>query len=50
VRVLAAHGFRLLDIAEPQWPVGHDRVWGGWSEARGVLTPGTAIYSAVVAG
>ena len=46
VRLLAEHGFRLLDIAEPQWPEGHDRVWGGWSEARGVLTPGTAIYVA----
>ena len=49
VRILAGHGFRLLDIAEPQWPEGHDRVWGGWSEARGVLTPGTAIYVAEAA-
>jgi SAM-dependent methyltransferase len=50
VRLLAAHDFQLLDIAEPQWPEGHDRVWGGWSEVRGVLTPGTAIYVAIATG
>lgn len=49
VRLLATHGFRLLDIAEPQWPEGHDRVWGGWSETRGRITPGTAIYVAEAA-
>jgi ubiquinone/menaquinone biosynthesis C-methylase UbiE len=46
VRLLADQGFRLLDIAEPEWPEGHERIWGGWSHIRGVLTPGTAIYVA----
>lgn len=46
VRLLAAHGFRLVDLVEPQWPADHDRVWGGWSRTRGLLTPGTAIYVA----
>jgi len=49
VRILAACGFVLKDIAEPQWPEGHERVWGGWSHVRGVLTPGTAIYVADLA-
>ena len=46
VRLLSGHGFVLLDLLEPEWPEGHDRVWGGWSAARGRLTPGTAIYAA----
>lgn len=46
VRVLAQHGFVLRDIAEPEWPEDHDRVWGGWSRTRGLVTPGTAIFVA----
>ncbi|GAB2878810.1 class I SAM-dependent methyltransferase [Nocardioides pacificus] len=46
VRILHRHGFVLVDIAEPEWPEGHDRVWGGWSGVRGRLTPGTAVYVA----
>lgn len=46
VRLLHSHGFVLRDIAEPEWPVAHDRVWGGWSRVRGVITPGTAIFVA----
>jgi ubiquinone/menaquinone biosynthesis C-methylase UbiE len=46
VRLLAGSGFRLVDLVEPEWPADHDRVWGGWSRTRGVLTPGTAIYVA----
>jgi SAM-dependent methyltransferase len=46
VRVLAAHRFALVDLVEPQWPAAHDRVWGGWSRTRGLLTPGTAIFAA----
>jgi SAM-dependent methyltransferase len=49
VRLLAGHGFRLVDLVEPQWPEGHDRVWGGWSRTRGLVTPGTAIYVADLA-
>ncbi len=44
VRLLAARGFVLSDLVEPEWPEDHDRVWGGWSRARGLLTPGTAIF------
>ena len=44
VRILAEHGFTLVDLVEPEWPSGHDRVWGGWSRARGLLIPGTALF------
>jgi SAM-dependent methyltransferase len=46
VRVLAGHGFALQDLVEPEWPPGHDRVWGGWGPVRGALIPGTAIFVA----
>jgi ubiquinone/menaquinone biosynthesis C-methylase UbiE len=46
VRVLHRHGFVLVDLAEPEWPEDHDRVWGGWSRTRGLLTPGTAVFVA----
>jgi SAM-dependent methyltransferase len=46
VRVLVRHRFSLVDLVEPQWPADHDRVWGGWSRTRGLLTPGTAIFAA----
>lgn len=47
VQLLVGHGFRLVDLLEPEWPAGHDRTWGGWSELRGRLTPGTAIFVAI---
>lgn len=46
VRLLATHGFRLVDLVEPEWPEDHERVWGGWSRTRGLLTPGTALFVA----
>jgi SAM-dependent methyltransferase len=46
VGLLAAHDFVLTDLREPEWPEGHDRIWGGWSQLRGRLTPGTAIFGA----
>jgi SAM-dependent methyltransferase len=46
VRILDRKGFRLTDLVEPEWPAGHDRVWGGWGPERGRLVPGTAIFSA----
>jgi SAM-dependent methyltransferase len=46
VRLLAAAGFVLEDLLEPEWPPGHDRVWGGWGPVRGALVPGTAIFRA----
>ncbi len=49
VRILAGSGFRITDLVEPEWPEGHDRVWGGWGPERGALIPGTAIFRAVLA-
>jgi SAM-dependent methyltransferase len=46
VRLLSRAGFVLVDLVEPEWPADHDRVWGGWSRTRGLLTPGTAIFVA----
>ena len=46
VRLLAGAGFRLTDLLEPEWPAGHERVWGGWGPVRGALVPGTAIFRA----
>jgi SAM-dependent methyltransferase len=44
VRALSAAGFRVVDLVEPEWPAGHDRVWGGWGPERGRWLPGTAIF------
>jgi ubiquinone/menaquinone biosynthesis C-methylase UbiE len=44
VGLLARAGFRLTDLVEPEWPADNNRVWGGWSRARGEFTPGTAIF------
>ncbi|GAA3581993.1 class I SAM-dependent methyltransferase [Amycolatopsis ultiminotia] len=44
VRALAATGFALADLLEPEWPAGHTRTWGQWSPLRGKLFPGTAIF------
>jgi SAM-dependent methyltransferase len=46
VRELVAAGFVLRDVVEPEWPVGHEQVWGQWSPLRGRLFPGTAIFVA----
>ena len=46
VGLLAGNGFRITALLEPEWPADHDRVWGGWSRTRGLLTPGTAIFVA----
>jgi SAM-dependent methyltransferase len=44
VRSLVHAGFRLIDLVEPEWPEGHEQVWGGWSPLRGRLIPGTAVF------
>lgn len=44
VRDIVAAGFALTDLIEPEWPDGHERVWGQWSPLRGALVPGTAIF------
>lgn len=46
VRELVAAGFVLRDIVEPEWPEGHEELWGQWSPLRGRLFPGTAIFVA----
>jgi SAM-dependent methyltransferase len=46
VALLHRHGFVLRALHEPQWPEGHERVWGGWGPLRGRLIPGTAIFVA----
>ncbi|MEU2789198.1 methyltransferase domain-containing protein [Streptomyces sp. NPDC007100] len=44
VRDVAAAGFRLADLVEPEWPAWNTQEWGGWSPLRGNLIPGTAIF------
>jgi SAM-dependent methyltransferase len=46
IRALTTAGFVVDDLLEPEWPAGHDLVWGGWGPDRGRLVPGTAIWSA----
>jgi SAM-dependent methyltransferase len=43
IRELIAAGFVLTDLVEPEWPEGHEQIWGQWSPLRGKLFPGTAI-------
>jgi SAM-dependent methyltransferase len=50
VALLAGAGFVITRLLEPEWPEGHDRVWGGWSAVRGRFTPGTAIFCAQLHG
>lgn len=45
VGLLSHAGFALEELYEPEWPAGHDRIWGGWGPVRGALIPGTAIFS-----
>jgi len=47
VREITAAGLVLVDLVEPEWPAGHQRVWGQWSPLRGAILPGTAIYVCV---
>jgi SAM-dependent methyltransferase len=48
VTSLARAGFRITELLEPEWPEGHERIWGGWGPERGRLMPGTAIVAAVL--
>lgn len=45
VGLLARSGFALTGLLEPEWPEGHERVWGGWGPERGRLLPGTAVFT-----
>jgi SAM-dependent methyltransferase len=44
VRELVGAGFTVKDIVEPEWPEGHEQIWGQWSPLRGRIFPGTAIF------
>lgn len=44
VREITAAGLVLVDLVEPEWPDGHEQIWGGWSPLRGRSIPGTAIF------
>lgn len=44
IRELVAAGFVVTDLVEPEWPPGHEEIWGQWSPLRGRLFPGTAIF------
>jgi SAM-dependent methyltransferase len=44
VREIAAAGLRLVDVVEPEWPESNLETWAGWSQLRGRLIPGTAIF------
>lgn len=44
VRDVVRAGLVLVDLVEPEWPDGHERIWGGWSPLRGRVIPGTAIF------
>ncbi|MGC9665790.1 class I SAM-dependent methyltransferase [Planosporangium sp. 12N6] len=46
IRELVAAGFTLTDLVEPEWPDGHEQIWGQWSPLRGRIFPGTAIFVA----
>ncbi|GAA5191981.1 class I SAM-dependent methyltransferase [Rugosimonospora acidiphila] len=46
IRELVAAGFTLEDLIEPEWPPGHEEIWGQWSPLRGRIFPGTAIFVA----
>jgi len=45
IRDVVAAGLVLDDVVEPEWPEGHERIWGQWSPLRGALFPGTAIFA-----
>jgi SAM-dependent methyltransferase len=44
IRELVGAGFSFQDLIEPEWPDGHEAIWGQWSPLRGRLFPGTAIF------
>jgi SAM-dependent methyltransferase len=45
VRAATGAGFVVEDVVEPEWPAGHERVWGAWGPYRGRFVPGTAIFA-----
>jgi SAM-dependent methyltransferase len=47
VNLVVGAGLAVAGLLEPEWPAGHERVWGGWSPLRGSHLPGTAIFTCV---
>jgi SAM-dependent methyltransferase len=45
-RALLRAGLTITGLHEPEWPAGHEQVWGAWGPVRGALVPGTLIISA----
>jgi SAM-dependent methyltransferase len=45
IGLIVASGLSVTGLLEPEWPAGHERVWGGWSPLRGKHIPGTAIFT-----
>ena len=50
IEAIAHAGMTLDALIEPEWPSGHERVWGGWGPERGALVPGTAIFTTTAGG
>ena len=44
IREIVAAGLRVVDVVEPEWPEANLQTWAGWSQLRGQLIPGTAIF------
>ena len=44
IREIVAAGLRVVDLVEPEWPESNLDTWAGWSQLRGRLVPGTAIF------
>ena len=40
----ATGGTSCVDVVEPEWPEANLETWAGWSQLRGRLVPGTAIF------
>lgn len=43
LRHIRRAGLVVEDLVEPEWPDGHDEVWGAWGPERGAYLPGTLI-------
>ena len=44
IREIVAAGLSIVDVVEPEWPEANLETWAGWSQLRGRLVPGTAIF------
>lgn len=44
VRGIAGAGLQLVDLIEPEWDPRSNQSWEQWSQTRGEILPGTAIF------